>query len=321
MKFKLLIRLSTIAAALSLAYTSAGSVLIAAGDVYAPEAVEETAQETEEETVQEAEFLGGAAALFEESDLIEEQPLLQTAGAISELDADLELFDVWAGGDIVESFEPEVSEEAEEEPEMTVEGSISVIEPTATPTPTLAPTATPTPAPTATPTPEPIPAPVTASAPTPTPEPAAEPTPTEAPTATPTPEEEPEEEENGDENTEEGAAKGAEVAAFACQFVGNPYVYGGTSLTDGADCSGFVMSVYQNFGVSLPRSSGDYPGAAYAVENGLEGARAGDIICYRGHVAIYIGNGQIVHAYNSRKGIAITEVGYDTVIAVRRVFR
>ena len=223
---------------------------------------------------------------------------------------------MWITG-IVESFEPKVSEEAEEEPEMIVEGSITVIEPTATPTPTLAPTSTPTPTPTATPMPEPTVAPTPTLAPTPTPEP----TPTETPTATPTPEEEPEEEENGGEDTEEGAAKGAEVAAFACRFVGNPYVYGGTSLTDGADCSGFVMSVYLNFGVALPRSSGDYPGAAYAVENGLEGARAGDIICYRGHVAIYIGNGQIVHAYNSRKGIAITEVGYDTVIAVRRVFR
>ena len=314
MKFKILIRLSTIAAAFSLAYTSAGSVLIAADDVYVPEA--------EEEEVQEAEFLGGAAALFEDSDLIEEQPVLQTAGAISELESDLELFDVWAGGELVESFEPVVSEEAEEaeeEPEMTVEGSISVTEPT--PTPTAVPTAAPTPVPTATPTPEPTATPTPTLAPTPTPEPTMEPTPTEAPTATPTPEEEPEEEQPGDENTEEGAAKGAEVAAFACQFVGNPYVYGGTSLTDGADCSGFVMSVYLNFGVALPRSSGDYPGAAYPVENGLEGARAGDIICYRGHVAIYIGNGQIVHAYNSRKGIAITEVGYDTVIAVRRVFR
>ena len=312
MKFKLLLRSSVIIAALGLAYTSAGAVLNAAGD--------DADLSVTAGNVQEAEYLGGAAALFEESDLIEEQPLLQTAGAESLLDSELVFFDVWAGGELVESFEEVISEVPE------VEGSISVPEPTptelptATPTPTAVPTATPTPAPTA-------PAATPTAAPTPAPEPTATPTPTEvpAPTEAPTPTEEPtpadEQEENGDTDTEDGAAKGAEVASFACQFVGNPYVYGGTSLTDGADCSGFVMSVYKNFGVALPRSSGDYLNAAYAVENGLDGARAGDIICYRGHVAIYIGNGQIVHAYNSRKGIAITEVGYDTVIGVRRVFR
>ena len=308
MKYKFLIKLSMVFAVAGLAYASAGGVLIAADE-------EPVKAEAELSGENEAEYLGGAAALFEDSIFVEELPVLQAAGAIAELDGDLDVFDVWAGGELISSAEEEA------QTQMQVEGTVTAIEPTATPTPTATPmpTATPTPAPTITPTVTPTPIPT--EAPTPTPEPTAEPTPTEAPTATPTPEEEPEEENEGGEQSEDGAAKGAEVAAFACQFVGNPYVYGGTSLTNGADCSGFVMSVYLNFGVSLPRSSGDYPNAAYAVEEGLAGARAGDIICYRGHVAIYIGNGQIVHAYNSRKGITITEVGYDTVIAVRRVFR
>ncbi|MBE5838297.1 MAG: NlpC/P60 family protein [Butyrivibrio sp.] len=112
---------------------------------------------------------------------------------------------------------------------------------------------------------------------------------------------------------------GSAVAQFAQQFVGNPYVYGGTSLTNGADCSGFVMSVYANFGVSLPHSSGADRSVGSAVD-GLANAQPGDIICYSGHVAIYIGGGQIVHASTAKTGIKISSADYRTVLAVRRIF-
>ena len=112
---------------------------------------------------------------------------------------------------------------------------------------------------------------------------------------------------------------GSAVAQFALQFVGNPYVYGGTSLTNGADCSGFVMSVYQNFGVSLPHSSGADRSVGAAVD-GLANAQPGDIVCYSGHVAIYIGNVQIVHASTAKTGIKISNADYRTILAVRRIF-
>ncbi len=112
---------------------------------------------------------------------------------------------------------------------------------------------------------------------------------------------------------------GVAVAEYACQFVGNPYVWGGTSLTNGADCSGFVMSVYANFGVSLPHSSTSDRTQGYAVD-GLANAQPGDLICYSGHVAIYIGNGQIVHASSSKTGIIISNADYKKVLAVRRIF-
>lgn len=108
------------------------------------------------------------------------------------------------------------------------------------------------------------------------------------------------------------------VADFAVQFVGNPYVYGGTSLTNGADCSGFVMSVYKNFGVSLPHSSSADRNVGTDV-GGLENAQPGDIVCYTGHVGIYIGDGQIVHASTASTGIKISEADYRTPVAVRRV--
>ena len=116
-----------------------------------------------------------------------------------------------------------------------------------------------------------------------------------------------------------GSALGQNVASYACQFVGNPYVYGGTSLTNGADCSGFVMSVYANFGVSLPHSSSGDRSVGTAVD-GLANAQPGDIICYSGHVAIYIGNGQIVHASTAKTGIKISDVNYRTPLGVRRIF-
>lgn len=116
-----------------------------------------------------------------------------------------------------------------------------------------------------------------------------------------------------------GSALGQSVASYACQFVGNPYVYGGTSLTNGADCSGFVMSVYANFGVSLPHSSSGDRSVGTAVD-GLANAQPGDIICYSGHVAIYIGNGQIVHASTAKTGIRISDVNYRTPLGVRRIF-
>lgn len=117
----------------------------------------------------------------------------------------------------------------------------------------------------------------------------------------------------------EGSEMGVAVAEYALQFVGNPYVYGGTSLTNGADCSGFVMSVYANFGVSLPHSSASDRTQGYAVD-GLENAQPGDLICYSGHVALYIGDGQIVHASNKKTGIIVSNADYRKILAIRRIF-
>ncbi|MBD5444561.1 MAG: SH3 domain-containing protein [Lachnospiraceae bacterium] len=116
-----------------------------------------------------------------------------------------------------------------------------------------------------------------------------------------------------------GSASGQAVVNYALQFVGNPYVYGGTSLTNGADCSGFVMSVYNNFGVSLPHSSAADRSVGATV-NGLENAQPGDIICYSGHVGIYAGNGQIVHASTSRTGIIVSSATYRSILSIRRIF-
>ena len=113
---------------------------------------------------------------------------------------------------------------------------------------------------------------------------------------------------------------GAAVANFASQFVGNPYVAGGTSLTNGADCSGFVMSVYAQFGVSLPHSSGAMRGCGYEV--GTDQMQPGDIVCYSGHVAIYVGNNTIVHASTPSSGIKFTSpIDYKPVLSVRRIFQ
>ena len=114
-----------------------------------------------------------------------------------------------------------------------------------------------------------------------------------------------------------GSSKGQQIADYACKFIGNPYVAGGTSLTNGADCSGFVMSVYQAFGYSLPRSS--YAQSAVGRGVSYSEAQPGDIIYYGGHVGIYIGNGQIVHASTERTGIKITAATYRSIITIRRI--
>ena len=112
-------------------------------------------------------------------------------------------------------------------------------------------------------------------------------------------------------------SKGQQVANYACQFIGNPYVAGGTSLTNGADCSGFVFRVYKDFGYSLPRTS--YAQRSAGTEVSYADAQPGDVICYAGHVGIYIGNGQIVHASTQKTGIKVTRATYREILSVRRI--
>ena len=108
------------------------------------------------------------------------------------------------------------------------------------------------------------------------------------------------------------------IAQFAVQFVGNPYVYGGTSLTNGADCSGFVMSVFKEFGYDLPRVAAAQYEASQKKD--LSQMETGDLVFYGAgginHVALYIGDGKVVHALNSNKGIVITDYNYDTPVGV-----
>ena len=111
---------------------------------------------------------------------------------------------------------------------------------------------------------------------------------------------------------------GQAVANFACQFVGRPYKWGGSSLTNGADCSGFVMAVYAKFGVSLPHSSSAMRGCGYGVSKYK--MQPGDIVCFPGHVGIYIGGGTMVDANSSKTGIKYTAVKLSRVVCARRIF-
>ena len=122
---------------------------------------------------------------------------------------------------------------------------------------------------------------------------------------------------DSDSSSSSSSGSGSSVVDFATQFVGNPYVWGGTSLTNGVDCSGFVMQVYAHYGISLPHSSS----ALRSVGRGISYSEAqpGDIICYSGHVALYIGGGQIIHASNPSDGIKISPATYTNILAVRRV--
>ena len=122
----------------------------------------------------------------------------------------------------------------------------------------------------------------------------------------------------GNSGSESTADLGRQIADYAMKFIGNPYVYGGTSLTNGADCSGFVQSVYKHFGISLPRTSGEQGKSGRAVD-GLDNARPGDLIWYSGHIGIYIGNGKIVHASNPKNGIITSNATYRTILGIRRI--
>ena len=114
--------------------------------------------------------------------------------------------------------------------------------------------------------------------------------------------------------------KGQTVAQFAQRFVGNPYVWGGTDLNRGADCSGFIGSIYRSFGYKLPRSSSELRSAGRKVSYSQK--QPGDIICYNGHVAMYIGNGKIVHASSRKTGIKISQrANYRSIVCVRRIVK
>lgn len=115
-----------------------------------------------------------------------------------------------------------------------------------------------------------------------------------------------------------GDGPGTDIANYALQFIGNPYVYGGNSLTNGIDCSGFVQQVYAHFGYSLPRTSDSQAGCGIAVS--ASELQPGDLVCYSGHIAIYIGNGKIVHASSRKTGIKISNnIFYRTIIGFRRI--
>ena len=114
---------------------------------------------------------------------------------------------------------------------------------------------------------------------------------------------------------------GQQVVNFAVQYVGNPYKWGGSSLTKGADCSGFVMAVYAHFGIQLPHYDASIRRCGTEVKGGLANAKPGDVICYRGHVAIYMGNGRIVHAADYKYGICISKnAAYMKILSIRRFF-
>ena len=114
-----------------------------------------------------------------------------------------------------------------------------------------------------------------------------------------------------------GSDMGKRLAKYACQYIGNPYVAGGTSLTNGADCSGFTFRIYSDFGYSIPRTSYEQRSCGTGVD--YSSAQPGDLICYDGHVAMYIGGGLIVHASTQRTGIKVSNANYRPILAVRRV--
>lgn len=121
------------------------------------------------------------------------------------------------------------------------------------------------------------------------------------------------------QSTQTASSNGQAVVDYARQFLGNPYVYGGNSLTNGTDCSGFVKGVYAAFGINLPRTSAEQRSVGYAVS--LSEIQPGDIVCYSGHVGIYAGNNTLIHASNEKTGITLTSpVTYRNVLAVRRIF-
>lgn len=119
------------------------------------------------------------------------------------------------------------------------------------------------------------------------------------------------------ESASADSGSGSSVVSYAMQFIGNPYVWGGTSLTNGVDCSGFIMQVYAHYGISLPHSSAALRGVGRSVN--YSEAQPGDIICYSGHVALYIGGGKIVHASNPKDGIKVSSATYKNILTVRRM--
>lgn len=114
-----------------------------------------------------------------------------------------------------------------------------------------------------------------------------------------------------------GSELGKKIAMYGCQFIGNPYVMGGTSLTNGADCSGFIFRIYSDFGYSIPRTS--YSQRSVGTEVTLANAQPGDIVCYSGHVGLYVGGGYIVHASTKKTGIKISKATYRSILSIRRV--
>ena len=116
-----------------------------------------------------------------------------------------------------------------------------------------------------------------------------------------------------------GSDVGKQIAKYGLQFIGNPYVWGGTSLTKGADCSGFTYRIYKDFGYNISRTSLQQRSDGTSVK--YEDAQPGDLICYSGHVGLYIGGGYIVHASNERTGIKVSKATYRKILSVRRILK
>ena len=121
---------------------------------------------------------------------------------------------------------------------------------------------------------------------------------------------------SGTTATVSGGGGGSSIASTGLRYVGNPYVYGGNSLTNGTDCSGFVHLIHAACGISTPRDSNSLAGGGRAVSESE--MLPGDVVCYYGHVGIYIGNGQIVHASTPSSGIKVSNMYYRSIRCVRR---